>query len=237
MNCIKELLTVGRVDLNTGSQNLSVEVRRLIGQKTKCTKNIFQQLLQTWTSLSTVTTVTSWDIRKIVNKEFIVTIDNFDVGGVASVIGVIVKVDGAVDLALARSWMSSGKAAVDMSPTSPSFPVSLRRQLGSSFSDHAVPPRPLPIQWRTRMAFLIATESVALRTVSGIVEVSRGRVQLVVVETLFREMWTRWARFFLHLLVPRVVQVNVFQPSSHLCTLSTLQVGAIGQADSPASLP
>ena len=145
MNCIKELLTVGRVDLNTGSQNLSVEVRRLIGQKTKCTKNIFQQLLQTWTSLSTVTTVTSWDIRKIVNKEFIVTIDNFDVGGVASVIGVIVKVDGAVDLALARSWMSSGKAAVDMSPTSPSFPVSLRPQLGSSFSDHAVPTRPLPI--------------------------------------------------------------------------------------------
>ena len=77
-----------------------------------------------WPSLSTVTTVAPGDIGKVVNKEFIVTVDNFDVGGVASVIAAVVKVDGAEDLALARSWMSSGEPTVHMGSTSPSFPVS-----------------------------------------------------------------------------------------------------------------
>ena len=56
--------------------------------------------MQTWSSLSTVTTVTSRDIRKIVNKVFIVTVDNFDVGGVRFVIAAIVEVDSAEDLVL-----------------------------------------------------------------------------------------------------------------------------------------
>merc|ERR1719222_740315 len=61
--------------------------------------------------------------------------------------------------------MSSGEPPMHMGSTSPCLPVSLRHQLASSFSDHAVPTRPLPIQWRTRMAFLVATESFALRSV------------------------------------------------------------------------
>ena len=68
-------------------------------------------------------------------------------------------------------------------------------------------------------------------------EIPASRVQLIVVETLFREMWTRWALLLLHLLVPRVVQGDLFQPSAHLCTLPTLHVSAIRQANVPTSLP
>ena len=60
-----------------------------------------------WPSLSTVTTVAPGDIGKVVNKEFIVTVDNFDNSGVAFVIAAIIKVDRPVDLTLARSWMPS----------------------------------------------------------------------------------------------------------------------------------
>ena len=101
--------------------------------------------MQTWSSLSTVTTVTSRDVRKIVNKVFIVTVDNFDVGGVAFVIAAIVEEDSAVDFALVRRWMSSREPAVQMGSTGPSLPVSFRSQFAASLSYHAVPPRTLPI--------------------------------------------------------------------------------------------
>ena len=71
------------------------------------TKYILIAIANLASSLGTVTMVTSRDIRKIVNEVFVITVDNFDVGGVASVIVAIVEVDSAVDLTISRSRMFS----------------------------------------------------------------------------------------------------------------------------------
>ena len=89
------------------------------------TKYILIAIANLASSLGTVTMVTSRDIRKIVNKVFVVTVDNFDVGGVTFVIAAIVEVDSAEDHALSRRWMSSREPAVQMGSTSPSLPERL----------------------------------------------------------------------------------------------------------------
>ena len=57
--------------------------------------------------LSTVTNLTEWNIRKVVNKVFIVTIDNFGASVFLFVIVAIIKVDCAVNLPLPLGGMSS----------------------------------------------------------------------------------------------------------------------------------
>ena len=64
---------------------------------------------------------------------------------------------------------------------------------------------PSNLMTQTWTAFLVTTVSIALKGCSGIVEVS----------------------FLLHLLFRRIVELLVFQPSSHLRPLPTLNVGAM----------